>query len=85
MKLEYDVVIVGSGAGGGTIADRLRPLAEKGAKIAILESGPHYPHEYFTQREVEMLGLLRNNGAWTTVNGAITLAAGEAVGGREVA
>ena len=81
MKLEYDIVIVGSGAGGGTIADRLIPLAKKGAKIAILESGPYYPHEYFTQREVEMLSLMRNNGAWPTVNGSITLAAGEAVGG----
>jgi choline dehydrogenase-like flavoprotein len=81
MKLEYDVVIVGSGAGGGTIADRLIPLAKQGAKIAILESGPYYPHEYFTQREVEMLSLLRNNGAWPTVNGAITVAAGDAVGG----
>ena len=81
MKLEYDVVIVGSGAGGGTIADRLIPLAKRGAKIAILENGPFYPHEYFTQREIEMLSLMRNNGAWPTVDGAITIAAGEAVGG----
>ena len=81
MKLEYDIVIVGSGSGGGTVADRLIPLAKKGAKIAVLETGPYYPHEYFTQREVEMLSLMRNNGAWPTVNGSITLAAGEAVGG----
>ena len=81
MKLEYDVIIVGSGSGGGTVADRLIPLAKKGAKIAVLETGPYYPHEYFTQREVEMLSIMRNNGAWPTVNGAITLAAGEAVGG----
>ncbi len=81
MKLEYDIVIIGSGAGGGTVADRLIPLAEKGLRIAILESGPNFPHGYFTQRELEMMELLRNSGAWPTENGAITIAAGNAVGG----
>lgn len=81
MKLAYDIVIIGSGAGGGTVADRLIPLAKSGVKIAILESGPHYPRGYFTQREIEMMGLLRNNGAWPTKDGAITIAAGHAVGG----
>lgn len=81
MKYSYDIIIIGSGAGGGTVAERLIPLAEKGARIAIIESGPNYPREYFTQREIEMMGLLRNNGAWPTEDGAITLAAGNAVGG----
>ncbi len=51
-KLDYDVLIIGSGAGGGTVADRLIPLAKSGAKIAVVESGAHYAREYFTQREV---------------------------------
>jgi choline dehydrogenase-like flavoprotein len=84
MRREYDVVIVGSGAGGGTVADRLIPLARAGARIALLESGGHYTREYFTQRELEMIGLLWNGGAWPTEDGSITVAAGRAVGGSTV-
>jgi choline dehydrogenase-like flavoprotein len=38
----YDIVIIGSGAGGGTIA---RELAETGAKILIVERGDFIPQE----------------------------------------
>jgi len=81
IKREYDVIIVGSGAGGGTVASRLIPLAEKGAKIAVLEAGPHYSNDYFTQRELEMMDLFWFGGAWPLEDGSITLAAGKAVGG----
>ena len=81
MRREYDVVIVGAGAGGGTVADRLIPLAKAGAKIAVLEAGPRYDKEYFTQREIEMMGMLWFGGAWPTADGSITLAAGKGVGG----
>lgn len=78
---EYDLVIAGSGAGGGTVAERLAPLVRQGLRIALLESGPHYTRDYFTQREIEMMSLLWQNGAWPTKNGAVTLAAGRGVGG----
>ncbi len=39
---EYDVVIVGSGAGGGMAA---KVLTEGGAKVALLEAGPFYNSE----------------------------------------
>jgi len=42
MAEHYDVVIVGSGAGGATIAQRLAPT---GKKILILERGEHLPRE----------------------------------------
>ncbi len=84
MTREYDVVVVGSGAGGGAVADRLIPLAKKGAKIAVLEAGPHFTKEDFTQRELEMMGLFWYGGAWPLKNGSITLAAGKAVGGSTV-
>jgi choline dehydrogenase-like flavoprotein len=81
MKLEVDVAIVGSGAGAGTVADRLLPLLAKGLKVAILEAGPYFTRNYFTQREVEMMGLFWGNGAWPTADGAITLMMGRCVGG----
>jgi len=38
----FDIIIVGSGAGGGTLAQRLAPT---GKKILILERGEHLPRE----------------------------------------
>ena len=38
----FDIVIIGSGAGGGTIA---RELAGTGAKILIVERGDFIPQE----------------------------------------
>lgn len=53
-ETEFDVVVVGAGAGGGTMA---RVLSEKGIKVALLEAGPmldpqrdyktnKWPHDY---------------------------------------
>ena len=39
----YDVVIIGSGAGGGTLAHRLAP---SGKRILILERGGYLPREH---------------------------------------
>ena len=38
----YDVIVIGSGAGGGTLAYRLAP---SGKRIAILERGDFVPRE----------------------------------------
>ena len=38
----YDIIIIGSGAGGGTIA---RALSESGARILVLERGNYIPQE----------------------------------------
>ena len=42
MADEYDVIIVGSGAGGGTLAHRLAP---SGKRVLILERGDWLPRE----------------------------------------
>ena len=42
MSDHYDVIVIGSGAGGATLAQR---LAKTGKKILILERGEHLPRE----------------------------------------
>ena len=80
--LECDIVIVGSGAGGGTVAERLSPLCKQGARILLLEAGPHYTCEFFTQREVEMSqALYAHAGGYLSQDSAITLATAKMVGG----
>lgn len=39
---EYDVIIIGTGAGGGTLAHRLAPT---GKRILLLERGDYLPRE----------------------------------------
>jgi choline dehydrogenase-like flavoprotein len=43
-----DVVVVGSGAGGGTLAWH---LAREGVKVTVLEKGPHYDLRDFAQHD----------------------------------
>ncbi len=79
--LGYDIVIVGSGAAGGVLAERLSHLCKQGARIALLESGPFYTHEHFNQREGEMSKLFWARGAFHVRDGSVSVAMGRAVGG----
>src|SRR3979409_80574 len=49
------VVIIGSGAGGGTLANE---LAQRGIKVVILEAGPRREIEDFVNDEWESFGQL---------------------------
>jgi len=42
MSDQYDLIIIGSGAGGGTLAHRLAPT---GKRILLLERGDYLPRE----------------------------------------
>ena len=78
----YDIVIIGSGAGGGTVAQELAPLCQQGARIAVLEKGPKLRDEEFTGRELEMAqALYGDGGGLLTAEGTMTLAFGCAYGG----
>lgn len=79
---EYDIVIVGSGAGGGTIAKELSPLCRQGLKIALIEWGGGFKKRDNTRREVEMAGKYYfDNGGFQTSTQDMTLAFARGVGG----
>jgi choline dehydrogenase-like flavoprotein len=80
-EIELDVLIVGSGAGGGTVAARLAPLCTSGARIAVAEAGPWFTREHFNMRERDMIGLFVDRGAVPASNFEIAVSAGRCVGG----
>ncbi|MGE5345102.1 MAG: GMC family oxidoreductase N-terminal domain-containing protein [Acidithiobacillales bacterium] len=81
----YDVVVIGSGAGGGTVAEGLGPLARAGYRVLVLEKGARLRDEEFTGREAEMAdALYEDGGGFLTADGTMTLAFGRAWGGSTV-
>jgi len=83
---EYDIVIVGSGAGGGTVASELAPLCAEGVRIAVLEWGPRFRDDEFTGREVEMAEkIFFDSGAIQNKARTLTVACVRAYGGSTVA
>jgi len=82
---DYDVVIVGSGAGGGTVAQELGALARAGVRVLVVEQGPRLRDDEFTGRELEMApALYEEGGGFLTADGAMTLAFGRVYGGSTV-
>jgi choline dehydrogenase-like flavoprotein len=82
---DFDIVIVGSGAGGAAVAKELSPLCRDGVRIAVLEWGPKFKEEEFTGREYEMASRLYFDlGGVLTEDRTMTLAFGRAYGGSTV-
>lgn len=80
-----DVLIVGSGAGGGTVAQRCAELAREGQRVLVLEQGPKLADHEFTGSELDMPPALYEDGAgFLTADGTMTLAFGRAYGGSTV-
>lgn len=74
-----DVVIVGTGAGGGTLGAY---LAERGWNVVMVERGGFFRAEDFSQREEEaMADFNGRRGLDSTVDNAIFLNYAQAVGG----
>jgi choline dehydrogenase-like flavoprotein len=69
MSERYDVVIIGSGAGGGTLAHRLAPT---GKKILLLERGDYVPREKanWEPAEVNVAGRYQTKEVWRDADGA---------------
>src|SRR2546427_13288963 len=52
----YDIVIIGSGAGGGTLAQEPAPLGRDCAPLLVLEEGPGVADHEVTRRQLEIAG-----------------------------
>lgn len=80
-----DVVIVGSGAGGGTVAAAVAPLVRQGLRVVVLEKGPRFADEEMSGSEREMAPVLyEDGGGFLNAEGTLTLAFGRAYGGSTV-
>jgi choline dehydrogenase-like flavoprotein len=79
-SIDADVCIVGAGAGGAVAAAE---LAEGGAKVVVLEQGPHHDADRFSARPVEMMtALYRDGGQGLTLGSPpILLPLGRGIGG----
>lgn len=81
-KLAADVVVVGTGAGGGMAA---MELARRGASVIALEEGPLLSPPDMSQLEDEMMAkLYQERGARTTADLAIRVIGGRCIGGSTV-
>jgi choline dehydrogenase-like flavoprotein len=77
-----DVVVVGTGAGGGTLGAY---LSDRGWDVVMLEKGGFFRAEDFTQREEDALGDFNGRrGLDATTDNSIFLSYAEAVGGTTV-
>ncbi|MEK7287647.1 MAG: GMC family oxidoreductase, partial [Elusimicrobiota bacterium] len=84
-KREFDIVIIGSGAGGGAVAEELSPLCRDGVRIAVLEWGPKFRDSDFSGQELDMANKLYfDGGGFLTKDKSMTLAFGRAYGGSTV-
>lgn len=79
LKLQADVVIVGTGAGGGTAAEL---CARNGLKVVMIEEGPLRSSRDFRMLESEAYAqLYQESAARKTADKAINILQGRAVGG----
>ena len=78
-RRDCDVLIIGTGAGGGVLAATLSE--DPSLDIVMVEKGGYFGAEYFNQRELDMHTLYAKRNERSTADGAIVVRGGECVGG----
>jgi choline dehydrogenase-like flavoprotein len=82
LELEADVVIIGSGAAGAVTAYE---LSRSGAKVVVLEAGPHIPSSEFQEHAPTALETLyEDHGNQLNTTGDLAILQGSCVGGSTV-
>lgn len=82
LELECDVCVVGSGAGGAVVAQR---LATAGKRVIVLEDGGFHTSRTFDLTERNMFArLYQDGGARATADQSMAITQGRAVGGTTV-
>ncbi len=77
--LECDVVIIGSGAGGGVVAGE---LARSGLQVIVLEKGGFHPPSHAQSREFDSFrDMYEQSGMLTTEDLGVSVLAGASLGG----
>jgi long-chain-alcohol oxidase len=80
--LDADVVVIGSGAGGGTVAG---VLATAGLSVVVLERGAYHNESDFTHLEADAYRSMYLDGALgSSADGSILMLAGATLGGGTV-
>lgn len=81
-RIPFDVIVVGSGAGGAMFA---KEAARLGLSVLVLEAGGHHLPGQMTQREGDMLPkLFYDAGGRCTDDGAVMILHGKGIGGSTV-
>lgn len=82
IRLQADVVVVGSGTGGSVVAYE---LAKTGKSVVVLEAGPYVPSSQFNENFSDSLSRLYvSQGAQTNMWGDLIALQGSCVGGSSV-
>lgn len=80
--LDCDVVVIGSGAGGGTAAG---VLSQAGLRVVVLEQGGYHDEADFTHLESDAYAsMYLDGGLGSTADGGIHMLAGSTLGGGTV-
>ncbi len=77
-RVAADVVVIGSGAGGGVVASA---FARAGKRVVVLEAGRAFDASAMAQREIGMKDLYLDGGLTATDDLSVAILAGSTLGG----